>query len=203
MKIKPVENRGGVRVELGPLETQLPANETTETKEFSLKEILVPVDFTECTEKALSYALPFARQFGATLTLLHVIEPIMTPSSEAVLVDVPSEDDAERELANLRTRLEAGAKCQTLLRKGNAVKEIIDVANERNCDLIILSTHGRTGLDRLISGSTSEKVVRRAGCPILVVRPHEHDFVGDNPDMHGQVETTRDSMIESEMIAGM
>ena len=205
MKIKPVENRGGVRVELGPKETQLPTNETRlpERIEFSLKEILVPVDFTECTDKALSYALSFARQFGASLTLLHVIEPVLAASSEAVLVDVPSDDEIQRELANLRTRLEGQAECRTVLRKGNAVKEIIDVASERDCDLIILSTHGRTGLDRLISGSTAEKVVRRAGCPILVVRPHEHDFVANDPAIRERAGARPESRIEAEMIAGM
>ena len=203
MKIKPVENRGGVRVELGPQETQLPTSETSprEQTEFALKEILVPVDFTECTDKALSYALPFARQFGASLTLLHVVEPVLAAASEAVLVEVPSDDDVKRALANLRTRLEEQTQCRTILRKGNAVKEIIDVASEQNCDLIILSTHGRTGLDRLISGSTAEKVVRRAGCPILVVRPHEHDFVTD--DRIRVAKDRPESRIEAEMIAGM
>ena len=119
-----------------------------------------------------------------------------------MLVDVYSDEEAERDLANLRTRVAKQTKCQTVLRKGNAVKEILDVASERNCDLIILSTHGRTGLDRFISGSTAEKVVRRAGCPILVVRPHEHDFIADDPAMRGRSETT-ESKVEHEMIAGM
>jgi universal stress protein A len=199
MKIKPVENQGGVRVELGPQESQLPVNDAN--REFSLKEILVPVDFTECTDKALSYALPFARQFGAGLTLLHVVEPVIGASSEAVLVNVNSDEGAERELARMKARVEKQAKCQTILRKGNAASEIIGVASERNCDLIILSTHGRTGLDRLISGSTSEKVVRRAGCPILVVRPHEHDFVTD--DRVRAAKDRPESRIEAEMTTGM
>ena len=201
MKIKPVEKQGGVRVELGPEESQLPVGDAN--TEFSLKKILVPVDFTECTDKALSYALPFARQFGASLTLLHVVEPAVGAAAEAALVNVYSDEEAERNLANMKARVEKQAKCQTVLRKGYAAKEIIDVASERHCDLIILSTHGRTGLDRLISGSTSEKVVRRAGCPILVVRPHEHDFVGDQSARPGHAETLLDSKIESEMIAGM
>lgn len=201
MKVKPVEKQGGVRVELGPDESQLPVSDAN--REFSLKEILVPVDFTECTDKALSYALPFARQFGASLTLLHVVEPAVGAASEVALVNVCSDKEAQRKLANMKARVEKQVKCQTVLRKGFAATEIIDVASERNCDLIILSTHGRTGLDRLISGSTSEKVVRRAGCPILVVRPHGHDFVGDQPAMHKEAETLLDSKIESEMIAGV
>ena len=176
---------------------------SADLKEFALKEILVPVDFTECTDKALSYAIPFARQFGATLTLLHVVEPIYGASSEAVLLDVPSDEDGERGLAELQARLTGRAECRTILRKGNAAKEIIDVASKWNCDLIILSTHGRTGLDRLMSGSTAEKVVRRAGCPILVVRPHEHDFVPDRLEVREHSGTLPESRVEAEMIAGM
>ena len=182
MKIKPVEKRGGVVVELGPDEAQLPSLGSEETASalpsFKLKQILVPVDFSECTEKALSYAVPFARQFGATLTLLHVMEPPYLPASEmGVVVEVESTEDAQKEMAALQARLAGIVRCQTMTRKGSAEHEIIDAAKELSSDLIILGTHGRTGVERLLMGSTVEKVVRRAGCPILIVRPHEHDFI--------------------------
>jgi len=145
---------------------------------FTLKQILVPVDFSECTEKALLYAVPFARQFDATLTLLHVVEPPYLPASEmGVVVEVESKDDARKDLDALRVRLAATVRCQTMVRKGSAQIEIIDAAKELGSDLIILGSHGRTGVERLLMGSTVEKVVRRAGCPILIVRPHEHDFI--------------------------
>lgn len=187
MKIKPVENTGGVIVELGPKEAQLPsplgAEEMTPAlPSFKLKQILVPVDFSECTEKALFYAVPFARQFDATLTLLHVVEPPYLPASEmGVVVEVESKEDAQKELAVLQARLAGSVRCQTMTRKGSAEHEIIDAAKELGSDLIILGTHGRTGVERLLMGSTVEKVVRRAGCPILIVRPHEHDFITGSP----------------------
>ena len=187
MKIKPAENMGGVIVELGPKETQLPSSaadqETTRTlPDFELKQILVPVDFSECTEKALAYAVPFARQFGATVTLLHVMEPPYLPASEmGVVVEVESKEEAQKELAALQARLAGRVRCQTMTRKGSAEQEILDAAKELSSDLIVLGTHGRTGVERLLMGSTVEKVVRRAGCPILIVRPHEHDFITGGP----------------------
>lgn len=185
MKIKPAEKTGGVIVELGPTEAQLPTSSDEEKNpalpSFQLKQILVPVDFSECTEKALFYAVPFARQFDATLTLLHVVEPPYLPASEmGVLVDVETQDDSRKELEALRTRLAATVRCHTMIRKGSAQVEIIDAARELGSDLIILGSHGRTGVERLLMGSTVEKVVRHAGCPILIVRPHEHDFITDD-----------------------
>lgn len=186
MKTNSLEKTGGVSVAQGPEEAQLPPLSGEETTpalpRLELKQILVPVDFSECTEKALAYAVPFARQFGATLTLLHVVEPPYLPASEmGVVVEVESREDSRKELEALHARLAHSVRCQTMTRKGNADHEIIDAAKELRCDLIILGTHGRTGVERLLMGSTAEKVVRRAGCPILIVRPHEHDFITGSP----------------------
>lgn len=186
MKTAQVENTGGV-IGLGTKVTQLPPpfgdkEMTPAMPSFKLKQILVPVDFSQCTEKALLYAVPFARQFGAALTLLHVVEPPYLPASEmGVVVEVESREDAQKELEKLGTRLAATVPCQTVIRKGSAQIETIDAAKALGSDLIILGTHGRTGVERLLMGSTVEKVVRRAGCPILIVRPHEHDFITDRP----------------------
>jgi universal stress protein A len=208
MKIKPVENHGGVRVELGPREKQLPTSPRDATATvnpvFRLKEILVPVDFTECTEKALSYAVPFAKQFGATVTLLHVVEPTFVPATEmGIVLDVDRTDTVKRDLEKLRAHLAGQVYCRALLRKGSAQAEIIAAAKEIGCDLIILSTHGRTGLDHLLMGSTAEKVMRRAGCPIFIVRPHEHDFVSDNPVDWQSAADSRDAEVEAEMRVGV
>jgi len=208
MKIKPVQNRGGVRVELRPEETQFPssAGETTtpETPVFILKEILVPVDFSECTEKAMSYAVPFARQFGARVTLLHVVEPIYAPATDmGVVVDVYTDEDEKCELEKLHARFAGQVRCQTRLKKGKAESEIINAAKELACDLIVLGTHGHTGLDRLLMGSTAAKVVRRAGCPILVVRPHEHDFIASNLTEWPEDGGSSEAEIEAEMKTSM
>ena len=208
MKIKPVEKSGAVPVELGPRETQLPSagggTATSAMPVFKLKEILVPVDFTECKEKALSYAIPFAQQFGATVTLLHVIEPAYVPATEVgIVVDFDTDEEVKREMERTCARLAGQVRCHSLIRKGSAELEIINAAKEMACDLIILATHGRTGMDRLLMGSTAEKVVRRAGCPIFIVRPHEHDFIPDpSADQPGDREGL-ETEIEAEMRAGV
>jgi nucleotide-binding universal stress UspA family protein len=169
-----------------------------------LKDILVPVDFTECARKALDYAVPIAKQLGATVTLLHVMEPTFVPASDlGAVVDVDTEDDVLRKLAKLRDRYAGQARCHSIIRKGQAESEIVNVAKELASDLIILSTHGRTGLERLLMGSTVEKVVRRAGCPILVVRPHEHDFIASSPDDWPAESEVPETEIEAEMKAGL
>ncbi len=202
MKIKPLDNRGGVLVQLTATETQLPSatnvTATPETPVFRLKEILVPVDFTDCTEKALFYAIPFARQFGATVTLLHVIEQPFVPAAEfGMVVPVDVSADAMHELEKLRARVARQIRCRSMIRPGGAEYEIVKAAQELDCDLIILGTHGRTGMNRLLMGSTAERVVRKSGCPIFVVRPHEHDFIADEP------EATEPSYLETEFEAEM
>jgi universal stress protein A len=181
MKIKPSEKSGGVIVELGPGEAQLSSPGREEINQtlpvFKLKNILVPVDFSECMKKALLYAVPFAKQFDAELTLLHVVPPYIAATEVGGMVDVESMDVANEELQEIRDRLGGSVRCNTLLRKGSAQHEIVDAAKELGSDLIILSTHGRTGLKRIVMGSAAEKVVRHASCPVLIVRENEHEFI--------------------------
>jgi len=189
-----------------------PLSATTRTKRslaaepvFKLKEILVPVDFTECTDKALAYAVPFAEQFGARITLLHVVEPAYLPATEVgMMMNLEDPHDAAHELQKLASQIKGPVPIRTEVRKGNAETEIVDVAREMACDLIILSTHGRTGVERLLMGSTVEKVTRRAGCPIFIVRPHERDFVDEPTTTASTVATgsPMDRQVEAEMIAG-
>lgn len=144
-----------------------------------LKKILVPVDFSKASKKALQYANSFAGQFGAELTLLHVIQPAVTAPAFDTLPQELAEttEDAERSLADFRSTVDDGILTKCLIRKGSPHMEIIDLAKELEVDLVVLSTHGRTGLSHVLLGSTAEKVVRRAGCPVLIVREHEHEFI--------------------------
>lgn len=148
---------------------------------FHLKKILVPVDFSKCSRKALQYAIPFARQFQAELTLLHVIPPVVvlqTPdvgTAQGFIQE--STEAAQQGLAELGRSIGDGILTKTLIRNGSPHVEIIDAARELEMDLIILSTHGHTGLSHVLLGATAEKVVRRAGCPVLIVREHEHEFI--------------------------
>jgi len=143
--------------------------------------ILVPTDFSPQSEKALRYALAFARQFNARLTLLHVLEPLAGPDfAYFPLVEVRDKvaRTARQRLAGLAARLEAapGIIERTLVRDGRAYQVIAEVARESRANLIIIATHGYTGAARLMLGSTTERVVRHAPCPVLVVRETETEF---------------------------
>jgi len=141
-----------------------------------IKSILVPLDFSPSSKKALDYAVKFARQFNARLTLLHVAEPMATPDFAAAF-PLAMEDDkvmaaAKRELEGVvkAARVPPGIVEKILVRFGRSFHEIADAARTRKVDLIIISTHGYTGLKHAVLGSTTERVVRHAPCPVLVVR---------------------------------
>jgi len=92
-------------------------------------------------------------------------------------VDAELVQAAKSELHTLRRTVDDEVPSEAVLRVGNPHVEIIEAAEELGIDLIILSTHGRTGLAHVFLGSTAERVVRHAGCPVLIVREHEHEFV--------------------------
>jgi nucleotide-binding universal stress UspA family protein len=148
---------------------------------FELKKILVPIDFSDSSEKALRYSARFAEQFGSSVTLLHVIQPAVYPADfgyPPTVVDTL--DEATRR--QIQERLEEMGrelkqKTDVLVRLGQPYHEITSAAKELNADLIIIATHGRTGLKHVLMGSTAERVVRYAPCPVLTVREREHDFV--------------------------
>lgn len=179
MKIKPTQKRGGVLVELGPNEAQLPAD--TRPPLFKLKRVLVPVDFSECSKKALLYAVPFAKQFGAEIVLVHVIQAyVPVPEMTAVdweLMAAQMRRSGEKELARLHESIADNVRIKTVLRTGRPDFEIVKAADELDVDLILLSTHGRTGLGRVFLGSVAEQVTRHAHCPVLTVREREREFV--------------------------
>ncbi|HEY9404815.1 MAG TPA: universal stress protein [Pyrinomonadaceae bacterium] len=149
-----------------------------------IRSILLPTDFSRCAESALPYATDLARQMKARLVCLHVVETRMPPVGYAAVaeplpaVDIGGqlEESATRELPKLAARGEcAGLDMEEVIVHGDAAGEIVRVARERDIDLIVISSHGRTGLGRMIFGSTAESVVRHAHCPVLVVKPKESD----------------------------
>jgi nucleotide-binding universal stress UspA family protein len=138
------------------------------------KNILVPVDFSPASLDGLCYALRLARPFGARLTALHIIEPLGTMARLEVVVHAHKRKLRER----VRLRLEklhlevdepAGA-FDTLFREGTSYHEIVAMAQRDDFDLIIMASLGRSGLVDMLLGSTAERVVRHAPCPVLVVR---------------------------------
>ena len=151
---------------------------------MQIRSILLPTDFSDCGNYALSYAASLARTFGASIICVHVIEPMVpTVGYSGVTEPLPIaditdqlEDSAERELPKLAERQEcAGLEIEEVIVHGEAASEIVRVAKDRDVDLIVVSSHGRTGLGRILFGSTAEAVVRHASCPVLVVKPSQEE----------------------------
>ena len=150
---------------------------------INIKSILVPVDFSPESEKALAYAVPFARQFGARLTVLYVVEPTATPDFISSFPLVVENDklmaEGKRHLERMVSDLPIEPKLieKPLVRFGRSFHEITEAARSLKTDLIIISTHGYSGLKHALLGSTTERVVQHAPCPVLVVRSREREFV--------------------------
>lgn len=158
----------------------------TKSKRSGLKmqNILVPTDFSEPSKKALRYAISFAGQFGARITLLHVVEPMILPYEEYPLRELILNDKglvkaARETLRRLchHERIDAFLLQKGIVRLGSPSEEITNTARDLQVDLIIIATHGYTGLKHIFIGSTTERVVRHAPCPVLVVRENEREFV--------------------------
>jgi len=150
--------------------------------DFRLKRILVPTDFSTASIKALRYAAPFAEKFGATICLVHVAEPAPFVNDLAnvplIRSDAAEAQDARARLISLaRQEIEELIPVNPQVRFGQPSHEIVDLAKSLKTDLIIMATHGRTGLKHVLLGSTAERVVRYAPCPVLVVREHQREFV--------------------------
>jgi nucleotide-binding universal stress UspA family protein len=142
-----------------------------------VKRILVPVDFSPPSLRAVRFAREWAVRFRAEVCLLHVIEPTTTVAPfgvEPVLLPTPPPNfrsKVKTELEKLaRKEFSRSTKVSARLREGVAYDEIVTAARKLKSDIIIIATHGYTGLMRALMGSTAERVVRHAPCPVLVVR---------------------------------
>jgi nucleotide-binding universal stress UspA family protein len=139
--------------------------------------ICCPVDFSQTSRAALEEAADLARRHGAALTVLHVFEPAVTGEMEASVPELleATARELERKLAGWKLeaeRLGAPAVEQAVI-SGVPGREIAAFASEGGYDLVVMGTHGRTGLRHLVIGSVAERVIREAHCPVLVVRPRE------------------------------
>jgi nucleotide-binding universal stress UspA family protein len=152
-----------------------------EVPEFYLRKILVPVDFSENSTKALWYAMAFAKQFNASLTILHVA--FVLPefwTAEGSLADkdfLQGEGERRTDLLMREEVLDRGVEATSVILVGDPPDKIVEFARESAMDLIIIAFHGRSGVRRFVMGGTTEKVMRHASCPVLVVQPHEREFV--------------------------
>jgi nucleotide-binding universal stress UspA family protein len=151
---------------------------------IKLKKVLVPTDFSESARHALTYGISFAREYRAELVVLHVVENL-TVGYASDLFPVPMAEVfqeisgyAKAELAKLgAVAREKKVEVVEHVVQGKPSAEIIRFAREAEVDMIVLGTHGKGMLDQALFGSTTERVVRRAPCPVLTVRLAEHEFV--------------------------
>lgn len=153
---------------------------------IAIKNVLVATDFSAPSETALNYARAMARSFGAQLHVLHIFEPLWITSADVVGGGVALatmiqglEDTARKQLEEAVTeadRRELKAVAEMVTSESPA-REIANYANEHKVDLLVIGTHGRSGISRMLIGSVAEKVVRLAPCPVLTVHHPEHEFV--------------------------
>ena len=152
---------------------------------IELARICVPTDFSEQAEHALAYGVTFAKQFKAQLHLLHVVQDIMPTVPEPGLAILPTEEilqNLEQGAKEGLEKLPAGEDAGTLdvvrvVRHGIPFHEICRYAKAETIDLVLLGTHGRSGLAHFLLGSVAERVVRASPCPVLTIRHPEHEFV--------------------------
>lgn len=143
-----------------------------------IKKILYATDFSKASERALQKAVELTKQNRAELLVVHVIEPAPYVAGEefgggelyAKLEDI-AKRDAQNSMAKLMQRLKkAEVKAQSFLFKGSAHDQIVKAARSKKADMIVIGTHGRTGLSKLFMGSVAGKVVSSAACPVVTVR---------------------------------
>jgi len=141
-----------------------------------IRKVLVGTDFSETSDRALDYALRLVDMSGGTLVVLHACEvPVVAASAEQIATAgdlmgtvtraAQAALEHRREIATSR-----GAKVETILREGPPAATLVDVARELRCDLVVVGTHGRRGLERAFLGSVAEQVVRRSEAPVVTVR---------------------------------
>jgi universal stress protein A len=144
---------------------------------LTISRILVPLDFSSHAQQAMDYAAALAGSSGASLHLLNVVEPlaahVLAGESYVMLPEIMDSmvDDAKRQLAEYRDCLPPGTRSTSEVIVGTPAMTIVQTAADRKCDLIVMGTHGRTGLAHLLMGSVAERVTRLAPCPVLTVRP--------------------------------
>lgn len=148
-----------------------------------IKRILYTTDFSEYSKVALPYAMEMAEKFNAELHILYVVEPINTPVdfgwTQVNYAELEENhlEHAEKSLDSIIAEdVPEGINVHAVVKHGRSFKEIIDYARNEDIDMIVMATHGLSGISHILFGSTTEKVVRKSPCPVLTVRDPEHEF---------------------------
>lgn len=147
---------------------------------IKLDKIMFPADFSETSAHAMKYALAMAREFKTKLLVCHVIdvEHEYFAYSPGERLEKDLKHHAEREMEKfLPTDVLGGIECERIIAFGTPFVEIVRTARDRDVDMIVMGTHGKRALNHALFGSTAEKVVRKAPCPVLTVKHPEHEFV--------------------------
>lgn len=146
------------------------------------KKVLCPVDFSEFTDEILAYAVGIAKRFDSELHLIHVIpnlnyftpyESFLTPEN-LVAIERNIEGEVDKDFDKITKNLDVPVK--KIIKTGVTFVEIIDYVKEQDIGLVVMGTHGRSGIEHILIGSVAEKVVRKSPCPVLTIRPKGKTF---------------------------
>lgn len=147
---------------------------------FKIHTILCPLDFSDASRKAVRYAHEFAVNMKASMFLLNVIDIPVESFVNNIQLEEDLEKSAMEDLATIKNELLAeGITVESSFEIGNPADVILEKAATLDVNLIIMGSHGKKGLSRLILGSVAETVVRKADCPVLIVKSHEKEFIGE------------------------
>ncbi|ASJ95790.1 universal stress protein [Shewanella marisflavi] len=139
-------------------------------------QILCPTDFSDTASHALSYAIEMANLYQVGFRLLHVVEQPMGDENFQILAITPEElaksmeEAAGEKMKSLLAKLDSNLPIETMIRRGDPVTEILAEAEESNVGMIVIASHGRTGLSHFLHTNVAESVANRAKCPVLVVK---------------------------------
>ncbi len=157
---------------------------------MQLKSILCPIDFSDFSASAYQYTLSLAEYYKAKIVALHIVELWKYPFADYAAHEVDYAkfskalcEGGEVQLQRFVKQYSAGGlQPQLVVHQGNAPRCILSVAQEESVEVIVMGTHGRRGFDRLVLGSTTDRVVRKAACPVLVVSDSSHKALNVGPD---------------------
>jgi len=147
-----------------------------------IRTVLHPTDLSELSGFAFRLACSVAHDYDARLVVLHVVEPPVVVGGEGAMLLAPAVDleRLRQQLEQLRPK-DPKIRLEHRMVQGDAATEILAAADASKCDLIVLATHGRTGLGRIVLGSVAEQVVRKASCPVLTVKTPRHAPPAEEP----------------------
>jgi nucleotide-binding universal stress UspA family protein len=168
---------------IGTRRSRKPRLRATTSQRTRFARILVPIDFSRSSLKAIPYALAVARQFASDIHLLHVLDNTQYPPPTLLTLPLIPQAEWNKRLMNRLAAVALKYRTNGIVaplepRSGTAYEEICATARELNADLIVIATHGYTGYEHMFLGSTAERVVQHSSCPVLVVRLHAGHWNG-------------------------